>query len=166
MGFDTADGTHGARRPKGRLLQWGNRVVARVLRRTGGRVMGIDMLVLTTVGRRTGEERRSPLSSFPGPDGTWLIVASANGAAANPAWYHNLAAHPDRVRAEVGGRSTPVVATQLTGGERAQAWRDIVAAGPRFAQYQRRTDRELPVIRLTPVSAPAPSPSPGESSAP
>ena len=79
-------GTRGARQPKGRLLQWANRLVARVLRHTGGRAMGMDVLVLITIGRRTGEERRSPVSWFPGLDGSWLIVASANGAAAAPAW--------------------------------------------------------------------------------
>ena len=152
MGFESSDGTRGARQPKGRLLRWGNRLVALVLRRTGGRAMGMDVLVLTTVGRRTGEQRRSPVSWFPGPDGGWLLVASATGAAAHPAWYPNLSAHPDRVAVEVAGRTTRVVASQLTGAERAEAWQAIVAAGPRFAAYQRKTDRELPVIRLIPAA--------------
>ena len=88
-----------------------------------------------------------------GPDGSWLIVAAANGAARNPAWYHNLAAHPDKVQIEVGGRRIGVTAEQLHGMERAQAWQQISTAAPRFAQYQHKTDRELPVIRLAPRSS-------------
>ena len=78
--------------------------------------------------------------------------ASAAGAARNPAWYHNIAAHPDQVRIEVGGRMIPVTAGQLHGAERDQAWQQVTAATPRFAAYQRKTDRELPVIRLLPRS--------------
>jgi deazaflavin-dependent oxidoreductase (nitroreductase family) len=77
-------------------------------------------------------------------------VAATAGAASNPAWYHNIAAHPDRVRIEVDGRGIAVTAEQLHGAERARAWQQIAAAAPRFAQYQRKTDRELPVIRLVP----------------
>jgi len=77
-----------------------------------------------------------------------LIVASAAGAAGNPAWYYNIAAHPDKVQIEVEGRKVAVVAEQLHGAERAEAWELIVATAPRFGQYQQKTDRELPVIRL------------------
>jgi deazaflavin-dependent oxidoreductase (nitroreductase family) len=89
---------------------------------------------------------------FPGKDGSWLIVAPAAGAARNPAWYHNIAAHPDQVKIELHGHTIPVTADQLHGTEREEAWRQITAAAPRFAAYQRKTDRELPVIRLTPRS--------------
>ena len=76
-------------------------------------------------------------------------MASAAGAAGNPAWYHNIAAHPDQVTIELTGRTIPVTAEQLHGAERDEAWRQITAAAHRFASYQRKTDRELPVIRLT-----------------
>jgi deazaflavin-dependent oxidoreductase (nitroreductase family) len=79
-------------------------------------------------------------------------VASAAGAVGNPAWYYNIAAHPDKVQIEVDGRKMPVTAEQLHGTDRDQAWQQITAAAPRFAQYQRKTDRELPVIRLLPRS--------------
>jgi deazaflavin-dependent oxidoreductase (nitroreductase family) len=79
-------------------------------------------------------------------------VASAAGAARNPAWYHNLAAHPDQVQIEVGGHKIAVTAEELHGAERDEAWRQITATAPRFAQYQQKTDRELPVIRLMPRS--------------
>jgi deazaflavin-dependent oxidoreductase (nitroreductase family) len=108
----------------------------------------MDLLFLTTVGRKTGQERVTPVAWFPGEDGTWLIVASAAGSAQNPAWYGNLAAHPDQVKIEMRGQTVPVAAEQLSGPAREQAWQQIVAAQPRYAKYQRKTDRELPVIRL------------------
>ncbi len=150
MSFDTRPGTRGARQPGGRLMLWFNKLAARRIRRKGGKMMGFNALVLTTVGRKSGLERMSPVGWFPGNDGSWLIVASAGGAPGNPAWYYNLAAHPDKVRIEVDGRAVAVTADQLHGTERAQAWKQITTSAPRFAQYQQKTDRELPIIRLMP----------------
>lgn len=110
---------------------------------------GTDGLVLTTTGRKSGERRSTPLVWFPGDGASWLIVASAAGAPRNPAWYYNIAAHPDRVQIEIGGRTIPVTAEQLHGEERQRAWRAIVSASARFTKYQQQTDRELPIIRLT-----------------
>lgn len=149
MSFTTRAGTRGARQPSGRVLVWFNKLAARKVRRSG-KVMNFNALVLTTVGAKSGLERTTPLGWFPGSDGSWLIVASAAGAAKNPAWYHNLAAHPDKVQAEVGGKKLAVTADQLHGDEREEAWQQIIAAAPRFAEYQVKTDRELPIIRLTP----------------
>ena len=118
------------------------------IRRRGGTFMGMNALVLTTIGRKSGVERATPVGWFPGEDGSWLIVASAAGAPRNPAWYHNIAAHPDKVRIELAGRTVAVTAEQLRGPEREQAWRQITAAAPRFAQYEGKTDREMPIIRL------------------
>jgi deazaflavin-dependent oxidoreductase (nitroreductase family) len=148
MSFDTPNGTRGSRQPSGPFFRWGNKLAARRLRRKGGKMMGLNALVLTTVGRKSGLERANPVGWFPGPDGSWLIVASAAGAAGNPAWYYNIAAHPDKVQVEIDGRKVAVIAEQLHGAERDEAWRQITAAAPRFAQYQKKTDRELPVIRL------------------
>lgn len=61
--------------------------------------LGFDALILTTVGAKSGAERTNPVGCFPGKDGSWLIVASVAGPARNPAWYHNIAAHPERGRA-------------------------------------------------------------------
>jgi deazaflavin-dependent oxidoreductase (nitroreductase family) len=114
---------------------------------------GIQCLVLSTIGSKTGTERETPVGWFPGNDGSYLIVASAAGAARNPAWYYNLAAHPDRVKIETGdGRKILVTAQELHGAERQEAWQQITTAVPRFAGYQDKTDREMPVIRLTPRS--------------
>ena len=153
MSFDTRAGTRGARQPSGPFFRWLNKVAARRLRRKGGKMMGLNALILTTVGRKSGAQRTNPVGWFPGHDGSWLIVASAAGAARNPAWYHNIAAHPDAVQIELDGRKIPVSAEQLHGTERDEAWRQITAAAPRFASYEEKTDRELPVIRLVPRSS-------------
>jgi len=155
MGFDVPAGTRGARQPRaGLMMRWVNKMAARRIHRTGKMMgLGFNALVLTTVGAKSGAERTNPVGWFPGKDGSWLIVASAAGAARNPAWYHNIAAHPDQVRIELSGRTIPVIAEQLHGAERDEAWRQITAAAPRFAAYQRKTDRQLPIIRLTPRSS-------------
>jgi deazaflavin-dependent oxidoreductase (nitroreductase family) len=70
----------------------------------------------------------NPVGWFPGKDGSWLIVASAAGAVGNPAWYYNIAAHPDKVQIELDGRKVPVIAEQLHGTERDEAWRQVTAA--------------------------------------
>ncbi len=158
-GFDTRAGSRG-NRPPGTVGRWlgaqtdslgGTKIGRRVYRR----LMGCDSLLLITVGRKSGAERRHRLACFPGDGGSWLIVAAAGGTVTNPAWYYNLAAHPERARIEVDGRIIAVRAGQLHGAERADAWRTIIAAAPQFARFQRKTDRELPVIRLTPRSASA-----------
>ena len=152
MSFDTTAGTRGGRQPGGFAFRWGNQLMAGRVRKGRAKFLGFNALVLTTVGRKTGIERTTPVGWFPGPDGSWLIVASAAGAKGNPAWYYNLAAHPNQVQIEIDGRKVPVTAEQLHGAEREQAWQQIITAAPRFAQYQVKTDRELPIIRLTPRS--------------
>ncbi|GIF00525.1 nitroreductase [Paractinoplanes rishiriensis] len=130
-------------------MRLANRLAMRRVRAGRTFIAGMNGLILTTVGRRTGAERQSPLSWFPGPDGSWLIVASAGGAPGNPAWYYNLKANPERVRITVAGDTIDVTAAQLHGAELAAAWETIVAAAPRFAEYRARTDREIPVIGLS-----------------
>jgi deazaflavin-dependent oxidoreductase (nitroreductase family) len=153
MSFDTTTGTRGGRQPAGFAARLSNKVIAGRVRKGGAKFLGFNALVLTTVGRKSGAERTTPVGWFPGPDGSRLIVASAGGATGNPAWYYNLAAHPDQVQIEVDGQKVPVTADQLHGAERAQAWQQIVTAAPRFAKYQQKTDRELPIIRLGPRPA-------------
>jgi deazaflavin-dependent oxidoreductase (nitroreductase family) len=149
MSFTHPTGTRGARQP-GRTFRWMNRLIMGRARHTEGKTMGMNLLVLTTVGRKSGQERQTPLAWFPGPGGSWLVVASANGAQANPAWYLNLAAHPDQVTVEQAGRKVAVTAEELHGAEREQAWQQIKAAADNFRKYEETTDRLLPVIRLTP----------------
>ncbi len=151
----TPRGTYGATTPSfvKPLMKFMNDQLIRRSRRSAGgaKMMGLDGLVLTTVGAKTGQRRQTMLVTFPDGEDAWLIVASASGASANPAWYHNLAAHPDQVQIEVGGRTVNVNATQLTGQERDAAWQRVTAANPRYTGYEKKTDRVIPVIRLTAV---------------
>ncbi|PTR28690.1 deazaflavin-dependent oxidoreductase (nitroreductase family) [Rhodococcus sp. OK519] len=149
MTFSHPTGTRGGKPPHGRMVRWVNKVAMNRIRRKGGKFMGMDTLVLTTVGRKSGESRSTPVGWFQGPDGSWVIVASAAGARSNPAWYLNLAAHPDKVAIEVGGESIPVTARELHDGERDDAWAAITAAAPQFLKYEQKTDRLLPIIELT-----------------
>ncbi len=112
------------------------------------KVMGRPLLLLTTVGARSGKKRRIPLGWFPDSDDTWLIVASAAGSARHPAWYINMAKKPDNVWIETGGRKMRVVPESLRGKERVDAWKRIVTLSPGYDAYQRKTDREIPVVRL------------------
>lgn len=130
------------------IIKWVNGMSADRNGRTGKAFGTMPALVLTTVGRKSGMERRTPLAYIPDGAGAWLIIAAYAGAVHNPAWYHNLRAHPDRVRIELDGRTYDVTATELHGPERDAAWERIVTAKKRFAGYQEKTDRQLPVIRL------------------
>ena len=149
--FDARPGTRGAWQPSSRILLWINGFVARRVRK-GSKTPGLDfdMLLLTTTGRKSGLERTSPLGWVSDGNGGWLIAASASGAPGIPAWYHNLAAAPDKARIEVDGATIPVSAEQLHGAERDAAWQTLTTAVPRFRGYPAKTDREIPVIRLTP----------------
>ena len=147
MSFEkTPAGTRGASMPgaSSSVAKWmGNQMIKRA-RRKGG----TNTLVLTTIGAKTGQRRETLLGGFPDGDNAWLIIASFGGNAKNPAWYHNLAAHPDQAEIEIGGRKVKVTATQLSGPEREAAWQRVVAIQPRYAGYVKKTDRVIPVIRL------------------
>jgi deazaflavin-dependent oxidoreductase (nitroreductase family) len=143
-------GTRGGKGPPrgavGRMLM---RVVRRVHRLSGSKMSGRPLLYLTTVGAKSGQPRTAVVMPFPEGENAWLIVASANGAAGHPAWLYNLAAHPDQVEIEVEGRKTAVTAQTLTGEERATAWERITSERPNFAAYEKKTDRAIPVVRLS-----------------
>lgn len=132
--------------PIGRLLGGVARAVHRL---TGSKVGGRPLLYLSTVGAKSGQRRTSVVMPFPEGDDAWLIVASKGGAATHPSWFYNLAAHPDQVEVEVEGRKTAVTAQTLTGEERATAWQRITRERPNFAGYETKTDRQIPVVRLT-----------------
>ncbi|MBS43499.1 MAG: nitroreductase [Nocardioides sp.] len=149
MTFTHPRGTRGGKLPAGRFFRIGNAVVRRLLRLTGGRLAGLDVLVLTTTGRRSGEPRTTPVMCFADGPGRYLVVASANGAQRNPGWYHNLAAAPDDATAQVHGEMFPVRAEELGGAERDAAWTRITGESSRFTSYAEKTDRDIPVLRLT-----------------
>jgi deazaflavin-dependent oxidoreductase (nitroreductase family) len=150
----TPNGTRGVKFPvPTSLIAALSRIPVGLQRLTRGRLKmhGVPLLLLTTVGARSGQQRTSMVAQFPEPDGSTLIVASFGGAAKHPAWYFNLAKRPDQVWMEQAGRRVRVKATSLAGAEREVAWRRIVSVAPGFAEYQRKTDREIPVVRLTPI---------------
>ncbi|MFD0902207.1 nitroreductase family deazaflavin-dependent oxidoreductase [Actinomadura sediminis] len=125
-----------------------NARVTRKIRRGRGRTMGMDVLILNTVGRRSGEPRETPVAWF--PDGDARLVVASGGGNRHPDWFANLMANPDRATIEVAGRgAVPVTPERLEGAEREAAWRVIAAAQPRIAKYQAKSDREYPVVRLT-----------------
>ncbi len=129
-----------------------------MFRFTGGRmrVQGRPLLLLETVGARTGRRRQTTLGWFPDEDATrraWLIVASAAGAATHPAWYLNLARRPNDVLIEVNGERIGVRAESLHGAERERAWARVVALAPGYGKYAVDTDREIPIVRLVPTAA-------------
>src|SRR3984893_12437396 len=150
----TPNGVRGVSyRIPGRLMALLTRIPVALQRLSGGRLKmhGQPLLLLTTVGARTGQPRTSMVSQFPESDGSTLIVASFGGAAKHPAWYFNLAKHPDRVFIDRNGRRIRVQAISLSGEERDAAWQQIVRIAPGFAAYQRKTDRAIPVVRVGPV---------------
>ena len=150
MSFDTKKGTRGARQPSGPVFRWINSLAARRLRKHS-KVMGLDALVLTTVGRKSGLERTTPVGWIPDTDHSWLIVASAAGAVDNPAWYYNLAANPEKASIRIDGRTIAVAAEQLHGAERQEAWQRITSAVPRFLKYETKTDARCPSSGSSPV---------------
>jgi len=143
-------GTKGARKPpSGPLARAMMGAVRRMHRLTGSKLSGRPLLYITTVGARSGQRRTSVVMPFPEGDDAWLIVASRGGTADHPAWFYNLAKHPDQVEIEFEGRKTAVTPRRLEGEERAAAWARIVSERPNFAGYEEKTDREIPVLRLT-----------------
>jgi F420H(2)-dependent quinone reductase len=120
--------------------------------RVGARQAGRDILLLTTVGRRSGKERTHALLFV--RDGERYIVCGSNfGDARHPAWYLNLRTHAVGT-ARVGRLTVPIVATEAAGEERTCLWQKLVAAWPAFEGYQAGIARAIPVIILTPEDAP------------
>ena len=116
------------------------------------RVMGRPLLLLHTVGARSGRTRTTMLGWFPDTtDRGWLVVASFAGAARHPAWFLNMARNPDRVWVEIGGAKVRVRPESLGGADRADAWQRVVSLAPGYAGYQLKTDREIPIVMLTPI---------------
>jgi len=146
MGVElTPSGTRGVKIPNiPRVLRKPLFKLAAWLMRRGG----APLVNVTTVGAKSGQPHTVPLSAFREGDDAWLVVASFGGAAKHPAWYHNMAKNPDKVRIEIGKRKLKVQPESLKGEEREKAWQRIVAEAPNYADYQEKTDREIPVVVL------------------
>ncbi len=124
-----------------------NRKVAEEFRANGGKVEGWGPLILlSTRGAKSGEPRVYPLMAVPDGD-NYIAVASKGGAPKNPLWYYNVLAHPD-VTVEVGNETFAATARLLSGDEREQAFAKAVTVYPPYAQYQKKTERQIPVFLL------------------
>ena len=114
--------------------------------RVGGNFAGAPLLLLTTTGAKSGSRHTTPVM-YQLDGERWLVFASYAGAPANPAWYHNLLAHPDAV-IEVGAESVEVTATVTEGAERDRLFAEQVRRYPGFGEYQDKTSRVIPVVAL------------------
>jgi deazaflavin-dependent oxidoreductase (nitroreductase family) len=119
--------------------------------RIGGTLGGAENVLLTTTGRKSGQARTTPLVAV--PDGERIVlVASFGGAPKHPDWYFNLSTNPD-VMIQRGGERIPMRARTAGEIERAQLWPKVIAAFKGYDNYQKKTDREIPVVICEPVAA-------------
>ena len=116
----------------------------------GTELQGKPVILLTTIGAKTGKIRKTPLMRVE-HDGEYAIVASLGGAPKNPVWYFNVKAHP-RVELQDGTVTKDYHAREVFGEAKAAWWERAVDAFPNYADYQKKTDRQIPVFVLTPVN--------------
>ena len=138
---------------KDQVVRLVTEVHERLFRATNGRILGrvagMPVLVLTTTGRKSGRKRTTMLTS-PVQDGDKLvIVASYGGDPRHPAWFLNLQEHPE-VEVTMGGKVRPMKARVATTDEKAELWPKVVAAYGGYGGYQKRTDRDIPLVILEP----------------
>jgi F420H(2)-dependent quinone reductase len=114
----------------------------------GIKVLGKPIVLLTVRGAKSGKLRYTPVMRVE-HDGSYAVVASKGGSPEHPTWYHNIKAHPELVLQD-GTTVKNYVAREVEGDERAQWWERAVAAYPSYAEYQTKTDRQIPVFVLDP----------------
>jgi deazaflavin-dependent oxidoreductase (nitroreductase family) len=114
--------------------------------RLGSKIIGLPVTLLTTTGRKTGKARTVPVASFE-DGGDVIVIASFGGSPTHPAWFNNLAANPS-VTVQIGTSVYSARAEVVTGAERERLWKMVVAKAPNFGEYQKKTTREIPVVRL------------------
>ena len=136
------------------MSDWNDKVIAEFRDhggKVGGNFAGAPLLLLHTTGAKSGETRVNPMM-YQAVDGGWAVFASYAGLDVNPAWFHNLKAHPD-VAIEVGAEgeveTIDVHGKVLTPDERDPVWEEQKRRYPGFAQYEQKTDRVIPVVLLT-----------------
>jgi deazaflavin-dependent oxidoreductase (nitroreductase family) len=134
-------------------LKLGSGVHSGVYRATGGKLFGrmgkSPILLLNTVGRKSGNKRTSPLLYV--KDGEdFVIIASKGGAPTHPAWYLNLRANPDAT-VEIGDREVRVRAEEADPKEKGRLWQKMVEMYPTYDDYQKKTEREIPLLVLRPT---------------
>jgi len=115
----------------------------------GTTLRGMPIILLTTVGAQTGKLRKTPLMRVE-HDGEYAVVASLGGAPKHPVWYYNLVKNP-HVELQDGAVKRDYLAREVTGDEKAVWWERAVTAYPDYADYQKKTTRQIPVFVLTPM---------------
>jgi deazaflavin-dependent oxidoreductase (nitroreductase family) len=137
------------------VIKWMSRINTWMYRVSGGRLgatwlRGAPVMLFTTIGRKSGEPRTTPLLYI--EDGDLVVtVASQGGMSKHPLWYHNLCADP-RVQVQIGARTRAMTARTASAEEKAAWWPRLVAVYPDYADYQARTERDIPVVICSPVS--------------
>nr|WP_165589734.1 nitroreductase family deazaflavin-dependent oxidoreductase [Mycobacteroides immunogenum] len=125
------------------------------IRETGGAdgvFAQFDMLILHTVGAKSGQPRQNPMAYQPGgDDGEFYVFASNNGRDTSSAWYYNALAHPDRVEVEIGSDRYRVAVRDVVGEQRDRIYARQAERFENFAEYERKTTRVIPVLGLTRV---------------
>ena len=116
----------------------------------GTELKGKPVILLTTIGAKSGKIRKTPLMRVE-HNGEYAVVASLGGAPKNPVWYYNVKKNP-RVELQDGTNAGDYEAREVFGDEKAAWWERAVAAWPDYAEYQKKTDRPIPLFVLTPVS--------------
>jgi deazaflavin-dependent oxidoreductase (nitroreductase family) len=115
----------------------------------GTELNGMAVIVVTSVGNKTGKLRKTPLMRVE-HDGRYAAVGSLGGAPKHPVWYYNLVANP-HVEVQDGPRKQDMTAREVFGDEKAQWWERAVAAFPNYAEYQEKTERVIPLFVLEPM---------------
>jgi F420H(2)-dependent quinone reductase len=117
----------------------------------GGRMAGRSMLLLTTIGRKSGKERTTPLQYM--EDGSdYLLIASYGGSPQDPQWFRNLVDNP-QAKIQIGSKIIDVTARKANPEERSRLWPIVIGRSQEFANYQTKTTREIPVVILTPKAS-------------
>ncbi len=118
--------------------------------RIGGRLSGLNVLLLTTKGRKSGKQRTTPLGYFRDEEGSYVIIGSNAGFKTHPAWFHNLK-HKPHVTIQVKGKRMEVNAEVAGPDKRNQLWARLVELAPFYDNYTKKTSRQIPVVILHPV---------------
>jgi deazaflavin-dependent oxidoreductase (nitroreductase family) len=112
---------------------------------------GLPVVIVTNLGASSGKVRKTPVMRVE-RDGRYAMVASKGGAPQHPVWYYNVRANP-LVELQDGAHKQDMIAREVSGDERAEWWKRAVAAYPPYAEYQKRTTREIPVFVLEPAAS-------------
>ena len=136
------------------FARYGNVVHRAIVKGTGGRIggtgFGMPVVILTTTGRKSGKQRTTMLTSPVHDDDRVVLVASYGGDDRHPAWFLNLRDNPD-VELEMRGKKRPMRARVASGAEKETLWPEVTSAYKGYAQYQTKTDRDIPLVILEPA---------------